>query len=80
MKPSNVSLGNYNDSILKDKIELHDTDDEAQTDVMTCEDEEDDITAGNLIWGMSGRMWYTAKVCSLNDVPENMRDLILNNR
>ena len=33
VKPSNVSLGNYNDSILKDKIELHDTDDEAQTDV-----------------------------------------------
>ena len=37
MKPSNVSLGNYNDSILKDKIE-HDTDDEAQTDV-----ESDDV-------------------------------------
>ena len=33
VKPSNVFLGNYNDSILKDKIELHDTDDEAQTDV-----------------------------------------------
>lgn len=89
VKPSNVSLGNYNDSVLKDKIKLQDTDDEGQTDVESddvtwCssgdEDEEDDITAGNLVWGMSGRMWYTAKVCSLNDVPENMRDLFLNNR
>lgn len=89
VKPSNVSLGNYNDSVLKDKIKLQDTDDEGQTDVESddvtwCspgdEDEEDDITAGNLVWGMPGRMWYTAKVCSLNDVPENMRDLFLNNR
>ena len=65
MKPSDIFLGNDDESILKDKIELQDTDDEGQTDVESDanssqdEDEtEDDITAGDVVWGMCGRMWY----------------------
>ena len=56
MKPSDIFLGNDDDSILKDKIELKDTDDEGQTDVESDansfqdEDEtEDDITAGDVV-------------------------------
>ena len=65
VKPSDIFLGNDDESILKDKIELQDTDDEGQTDVESDanssqdEDEtEDDITAGDVVWGMCGRMWY----------------------
>ena len=65
MKPSDIFLGNDDESILKDKIELQDRDDEGQTDVESdansSQDEdktEDDITAGDVVWGMCGRMWY----------------------
>ena len=75
-------------SILKDKIELQDTDHEEQTGVESDddssvgdEDEEDhNITAGDVVSGMCGRMWYPAKVYSLTDVSENMHNLSRNNQ
>lgn len=42
VKPSDASLGNDNDSILKDKIELQDTDDKGQTDNETDDDSSGD--------------------------------------
>lgn len=63
MKPSDVFLGNDNDSILKDKIDLQDTNDERQSDVKSDDDssgneieEDDNITAKDFAWGMCSRM------------------------
>ena len=83
LKLSDISPGNDDDLIVTNKIKQQNTDDEGQTDVENDEksgdkDEEDDITAGGVVWRMCGRMWYPAKVCSLTNVPENMRNLFHN--
>ena len=46
----------------------------------TLNEEVNNITPGDAVWGMCGRMWYPAKVRSLTDVPENMCNIFHNNR
>ena len=65
---------------------LQDIDDGGQTDIKSYdssgdEDEEDDnFTTGDIVWGMCGKTWYPAKVCSLTNVSENMPNLFCNNQ
>lgn len=75
--------------------QFYDDDDNGQTD---DEDEEEDkieseaeesdeeieneFQPGDIVWGLHGRIWYPGLLCSINDVPENVRDnfLVTNNR
>ena len=63
MKLSDGFFGTDDASILKEKIELQDTDDKEQTDVESDdssddEDEADnDVITGDVAWGMCSRMW-----------------------
>ena len=67
---------------------MHDTKDEGKTDAesdddSSSDDEEEikdnDITAGDIVWGMYGRIWYPAQDCTLTDISENTRKLFRNN-
>ena len=67
--------------------QFYDDDDNGQTD---DEDEEDDqiesdddesdeeiddeFQPGDIVWGLHGRIWYPGLLCSISDVPENVRE------
>lgn len=66
---------------------MQDSEDEGQTDQSDSEVEEDEddeasdcISAGDIVWGMCGRIWYPARVCSLNDLPKNLIKKFRNTR
>ena len=77
--PSDIKHGKYEqDEYLN---EIHDSEDEGQTDVVS-ENEDNSIeyyeenyciSVGDIIWGKCGRIWYPARVCTLNDIPNNLR-------
>ena len=64
------------------------TDDEDEEDKIESEAEESDeeieneFQPGDIVWGLHGRIWYPGLLCSINDVPENVRDnfLVTSNR
>ena len=63
-----------------DEIEnFYDEDDAGQTDQSGSDDtdsendDEDSIEPGNIVWGLLGRLWYPARICTLTEVPENIR-------
>ena len=38
------------------------------------------ISPGDVVWGLCGRIWYPAKVCSLLDLPEDMQNSFRNSQ
>ena len=61
---TDVALGEDDDTLLRDRIKHNE--DDGQTDLesddesSSDEDDEDGIAPGDIVWGLSGRMWYPA--------------------
>ena len=30
------------------------------------------MSAGDIVWGKHGRIWYPAQMCTLNEIPEHV--------
>ena len=61
---------------------FYDEQDECQTDLSdsdtssSAESESEDVDMvrpGDIVWGLSGRIWYPARICTLAEVPENLK-------
>ena len=49
-------------------------DDQIESDVEDTDEVEEEFQPGDIVWGLHGRIWYPGLLCSVNDVPENVRD------
>ena len=54
---------------------FHDDYDQGQTDEAdeSSEDEEGEFSLGDVIWAKLGRIWYPVRICSFNDVLNNLQ-------
>ena len=49
--------------------------DQIESDVEdTGDEDEEEFQPGDIVWDLHGRIWYPGLLCSVNDVPENVRD------
>lgn len=61
---------------------FYDEQDEGQTDLSDSDTSSSDdsesedvdmVRPGDIVWGLSGRIWYPARICTLAEVPENLK-------
>ena len=54
--------------------------DQSSSDESSGSDTDDDtICPGDIVWGLHGHIWYPARVCTLAEVPDNLKTRFKNN-
>ena len=73
MDIENTGSNNNEDAQFHDDDD--DNDDQGQNDESdeSSEIEEEEFNPGDVIWAKHGRIWYSARICTLNDVPSNLQ-------
>ena len=71
-------IRNVSDLDTTDEDVFFDESDEGQSDQSdsdkSSEDEPDiRVRPGNIVWGLIGRIWYPARVCTVTELPENIK-------